>query len=224
MPRKSIPVDQDELAYLRSLNPAYDAVSDHLSDLIEVRVLEIPLPVAFSVAFVQLFMGDQPNYALRGGQYGASRSNWTYHTALAISQASKLMDLTCKFETLGKRDAVIETKTEPPEVVLIAEWEWTSEDIFGSGKELEKLHISCRQNSGAAAFLLTYSTDSKYPDLLRRVTEYWIKAPRRKRKPPMLYMHTIIYRENGPLREFEQLRTADIDVECVQLWEDQEFA
>jgi hypothetical protein len=140
-----------------------------------------------------------------------------------MAQASKLMNRTCKFETLGKRDAVIETADEPPKVVVVAEWEWTAEDVFGKGMELEKLRASCRDHPHAAAFLLTYATEASYPDFLQRVTNYWINTPRRRRKTPLLYLHTIIYREAGAFREFERLRTADIDAECIQLWIDQEF-
>lgn len=217
--------DQDDLdaQILRKRHPAYEAVSRSLAGLADVEVLPIPIAYAFSVAFIQLFLADQPNYELARGVYGASRSNWTYHTALAIAQASKLMNLTCKFETQGKRDALIETRDERPEVVLVAEWEWEAEDVFGKGKELEKLRATCRGCDGASAFLLTYCTEARYPEYLRQVTDYWINTPRRQRNAPMLLLHTILYRPQGTLREFDRLRTADIDAEGVRLWEDQPF-
>jgi len=185
--------------------------------------MEMPIAMAFSVAFVRHFLADQPNYRLAKGQYGASRSNWTYHTALAIAQAAKLMDLVCRFETSGKRDAVIETRDDPPDVVVVAEWEWDGDDVFGAGKELEKLRQSCRGNRWAQAFLLTYCTESTYPDFLQRVAEYWIGVTPRRRSIPVLYLHAVIYEEQGNIREFQRLRTATIDGECVEMWMDELF-
>jgi hypothetical protein len=85
-----------------------DAVTDHdwiqskLSYLTEVSSWNIDLNFIFSVVFVEMFVSDTPNYELTTGQIGATRSNWTYHTAMAIAQTCKMSNLTCKFETVGK--------------------------------------------------------------------------------------------------------------------------
>jgi hypothetical protein len=209
--------------YLRRWFPSLDDAIAQLGGFVDVEFLDVSTAHAFSAAFVQSFMAEQPNYKFNDGTYGASRSNWTYHIAGSISQVSKLMELTCKFETLGKRDAIIETKNDPTEVVLVAEWEWDGEDVFGKAKELEKLWTTCREHPEAGGFLLTYCTAANYVNYLKRITEYWLNAARRRSKTPVLYLHTIIYRDDGAIREFEILRTADIDADLVRLWPDKPF-
>lgn len=203
---------------LREFFPAYSAVKARLAGLAPAETLMVDPAMAFSIIFTQLFLADQPNYKMTDGSSGASRTNWTYHTALAIAESAKVMNFVCKFETLGKRDAVIETKNDPPFVLLVAEWEWDTEDVFGKGKELEKLWKTCRECPDAVAMLLTYCTEPRYPDYLRKVANYWIGT--RKRHLSDLYLHAIIYNEAGAFREFKRLRTALIGDEGVQLWGD----
>ena len=109
-------------------------IKSRLSSLVEVSNFDVDIYLAFSLTFARIFVADTPNYQLGNGTVGATRSNWTYHTAFAFAQTSKMFDLICKFECYGKRDAVIETKEENPEALLFAEWEWDYEDIFGKGK------------------------------------------------------------------------------------------
>lgn len=128
-----------------------------LSYLTKTSYFEFSPAETFSIIFRQAFWSDPPNYRLTDGNYGATRSSWTYHTAVAMSEASKVSYLDCKFEALGRRDAVIETRDEEnPEIILVAEWEWDYNDIFGKGKELEKLKNTCKLHKSADAFLLTY--------------------------------------------------------------------
>jgi hypothetical protein len=218
------PQSEADEAEEAALFPAYRAVQAMLGTRFHVEKVGFPLPDIFSIAFVRLFLGDCPNYQQPDGSYGASRSNWTYHTALAMAQAAKLLKWTCKFETLGKRDAILETQEDdPPVTVLVAEWEWDSNDIFGPGKELDKLQHTCREHKGAAAFLLTYCAEAQYPDFLQRVADQWCPASGRRRATAGLYLHTIIYTEQGTFRKFERLRTATIQPGRLELWCDEVF-
>jgi hypothetical protein len=217
------PQSKADAAEEATLFPAYQAVQARLGAHFAIEKVGFSLFDVFSIAFVRLFLADCPNYQQADGSYGASRSNWTYHTALAMAQAAKLLKWTCKFETLGKRDAILETQEDdPPVTVLVAEWEWDANDIFGKGKELDKLKTSCRDYPGAAAFLLTYCTEAHYPDFLGRVAEQWCPASGR-RAAAGLYLHTIVYTEQRAFRKFERLRTATIQPGQIELWCDETF-
>ena len=188
----------------------FKLLEEKLKDLVEVIPYDIDIYFAFSLTFARIFLGDTPNYKLKNGTIGATRSCWTYHTAFAIAQTCKMFNLLCKFESHGKRDAVIETNDDEPEILLFAEWEWDYEDIFGKGKELEKLKISCKETKTAEAFLLVYCPNHKYPDYLYRIAEYWINAFKKTKNAPSLFVHTIIFEETKTAREFEKLNTVVI--------------
>lgn len=188
----------------------FNLLEEKLKDLVEVIPYDIDIYFAFSLTFARIFLGDTPNYKLKNGTIGATRSSWTYHTAFAIAQTCKMFNLLCKFESHGKRDAVIETNDDEPEILLFAEWEWDYEDIFGKGKELEKLKISCKETKTAEAFLLVYCPNHKYPDYLYRIAEYWINAFKKTKNAPSLFVHTIIFGETKTAREFEKLNTVVI--------------
>ncbi len=198
----------------------YDRIQARLNHLAKVEQRDFDITVIFSVLFVELFWNEKPNYELKPGVYGATRSNWTYHTAGAISQTCKIMDLTCKFEAFGKRDAVIETKGETSGVILIAEWEWDYDDIFGTGKELYKLKASCKKHETANAFLLIYCPNSKYLSHLEKIAEEWIGDTTKAELEPTLFLHTIIFEQKGSIREFQRLKTVTIHTSGIDVWSD----
>lgn len=203
--------------------PEYKDIKENLANLTKVIEFDINPKFSFSVTFAQLFMCDLPNYKLTEENYGATRSSWTYHTAITMAQTCKMFELDCKFEANGRRDAVIETRDDSPENFLFAEWEWDYQDIFGSGKELEKLSKSCRASKTADAFLLTYCPKTKYVNFLQKVSSYWLKSISRIKIPPTLFLHTIICEEKGGTRFFERLRTVDIHPTVINVWTDKYF-
>lgn len=198
----------------------YDRIEAKLNHLAEVSHLEFDITTTFSQLFVELFRIETPNYELSPGIFGATRSNWTYHTAIAIAQACKILELNCRFEAHGKRDAIIETKEQSAEIVLAAEWEWDYEDIFGKGKELDKLKVTCKTNPTANAFLLVYCPNSKYLDYLERIAEDWIQDPAMDEQAPTLFLHTVIFEERGTVREFQLLKTVMIHTSGILVWTD----
>jgi len=103
----------------------------------------------------------------------------------------------------GKRDAIIETQDPVPVILLAAEWEWDYDDIFGPGKELDKLRITCQNNPSANAFLLIYCPRERYLDHLDKIAEFWIGETRTEEQPPSLFLHTVIFEENNNTRESE---------------------
>lgn len=197
----------------------HDQIEAKLKHLAEVRQLNFNIHFIFSVLFVEIFWNDTPSYELSPGVFGATRSNWTYHTAGAISQTCKILDLTCKFEALGKRDAIIETK-EQAEIILAAEWEWDYNDIFGAGKELEKLRKTCQKNPTSDAFLLIYCPITKYLNHLEKISEYWINETKTDGQAPTLFLHTVIFEEKGNSREFLRLKTVMIHSTGIDVWSD----
>lgn len=198
----------------------HDKIEAKLKHLTEVRQLPFDITFIFSVLFAEIFWNDTPSYELSPGVFGATRSNWTYHTAGAISQTCKILNLTCKFEALGKRDAIIETKEQPPEIILAAEWEWDYDDIFGKGKELEKLKDTCQKNPTANAFLLIYCPIKKYLNHLEKISEYWISETKTDEQAPTLFLHTVIFDEKGNTREFQRLKTVMIHSTGIDVWSD----
>lgn len=203
--------------------PVLEIIKQRLGTLAPVESTEIDLAFAFSVSFVQIFLRDTPNYELSKGIYGATRSNWTYHTAMAIAQTCRMLDLTCKFEALGKRDAVIETKDEIPEIVLVAEWEWDYKDVFGKGKELDKLQRSCKEWKSAHGFLLVYCPAEDYADYLQKIAEDWIRSVKSQKHPPTLFLHTVIFEDKVGVREFIRLRTVELNPKAINVWNDRYF-
>ena len=188
----------------------FDDVKNKIEYLANVSLIDLGEALTFSVIFAEFFRNDMPNYELFPTVFGATRSNWTYHTAGVISQICKILDFTCKFEALGKRDAVIETKGENPEVILIAEWEWDYNSIFGEKNELEKLKKSCQENSSANAFLLTYCPNLKYLDYLEQIAKFWISKTKSEDNAPTLFLHVIIFEEKANYREFQTLKSIAI--------------
>lgn len=200
--------------------PDYELICSKLSNITEVGQLNIHLAYAFSVAFVHILTSDLRNSASYLGTYTASRSNWTYHVAGAISQACKMLDLSCRFEALGKRDAIIETRDEEPVTVLAAEWEWDYADVFGKGKELDKLIETCREYKDAEAFLLTFCPLMSYPDYLQNICSAWLTATKSMKSPPPLFFHAVIFEDVGRVRDFLKIKTVEIDSNHVTVWND----
>ncbi len=204
--------------------PEYKHIRSKLSYLTAINQSNFDITLVFSILFREIFWNDTPNYELSAGNFGATRSNWTYHTAMAVAQTCKIMDLTCKFEALGKRDAIIETRNEVPEIILIAEWEWDYEDIFGKGKELEKLKASCKASETADGLLLIYCPESEYLNLLQGITKDWIGATKKIENPPSLFLHTILFKERVSYREFSKLATVEINPSHIKVWNELGYA
>lgn len=218
-PKKSVTLKPPTNIEL-DLIPKFDEIQARLKRLSDVGEMFIDLTVRFSVIFVEMFWNEKPNYELKPNVFGATRSNWTYHTAIAFAQTCKIMDFTCKFETEGKRDALIQTKDSPPEILLIAEWEWDYDDIFGERKELEKLKISCKKYETANAFLLTYCPASKYLSYLEKIAKEWIGDTTISELGPTLFLHTIIFQEKSNYREFKSIKTVMIHPSGIDIWND----
>lgn len=175
---------------------------------------------AFCMTFARFFAHEVPNFNLGNGFNGATRSNWTYHTSHAMAKTATIFEFDCKFECNGKRDAVIETRDEDPEILLFAEWEWDYHDVFGKGKELEKLRDSCRATDTADAFLLVYSPIADYPKYLFDIVTYWQKAFSRKKTPPALFINTIVFNPNSSWRDILSLNSLMVHDSNVQIMSD----
>ena len=144
--------------------------------------------------FSETFANDIPGY-VESSEFVQliTRSNWTYHTAFSIKKTAQIMYLNCVFETQGRLDGVIQTYEDEPKIILMAEWEWECQSVFGKEKELEKLWNGTSNVKNANAFLITYCADSEYQEFVRKVVEYWQgKDSTRKRNYPILYLTTAI--------------------------------
>ena len=198
----------------------FDQIKSRLDRFATISRFSLDLGSQFSILFTTFFWNETPHYELSPGVFGATRSNWTYHTALAISQTCRTLNFTCKFEAFGKRDAIIESQGEVPVMILAAEWEWDYDDIFGTGKELDKLRITCQNNPSANAFLLIYCPRERYLDHLEKIVEFWITETRNEEQPLSLFLHTVIFEENKNTRQFLRLARVEIGSTGIIIWDD----
>ena len=178
----------------------------------------------FVTIFLEIFVSNAPSYPLEQNQFGANRSNWTYHTAFTIKKTCEILSLNCKFETEGRLDAVIEAFDQEGNSICVffAEWEWDYLDIFGKGKELEKLWEGTHKLQYANALMFTYCPIDKYFDFLKQVTEYWQQKIDKMQDYPRLFLVTVLH-SGTSFREFQNVRTVEIDAEQINLWYDLEF-
>jgi len=198
------------------MDSVLDQIQQKLSSIAKFEDLRLDND-AFNLTFARIFAIDLPEYALGKGMYGASRSNWTYHTASAMGQTAKVFGYTCKFETAGKRDAVFETRDDPPRPVIVAEWEWDYLDIFGPKKELEKLRDTCKACPEMDALLLVYCPMVEVPDYLYRITQFWQENFTGSAEQPMLYIHTVVFELDGTSRTLIELVTIAVAADHVWL-------
>jgi hypothetical protein len=172
----------------------------------------------FLYIFLANFVYDQPQHKFENGNYGAQRSNWTYHTAVSMLNAAKSFNLNCIFETQGKRDAIIQTKDDKPQTIIYAEWEWNHNDVFGKGKELEKLLKSVIKDKNASAFLFTYVPFEEYAEFCDKIIIYW--QSKSKGKNYHLALSTVITQKHNKNNMFKCLRTVHIFDTEVAFWKD----
>lgn len=152
-----------------------------------------------------------------------NRSNWTQHTSFAIMAAAKSLFLCCTFEVMGRLDAVIETTSENPDVILLAEWESNPHSVFGVNNELEKLWVGTNQHKVADAFLFTYCAHDNLMDFVKKVVEFWQGNKTTRAIGPTLFLTAVVYQRTQATEKFIFLRTLEIDSEKVSLWHDISF-
>lgn len=185
-----------------------------LSLLTKTKIKSFTLSSTFTFIFMQYFWNKLPVYS----ETVLNQSNWTYHTAFSIKRAAELLNLDCVFETMGRLDAIIQIPDDPPETILFAEWEAKYEDVFGTGKELEKLWKGTTSNQGTNALLVTYCPLENYGGFLREVTKYWQNEDKRRKKRPVLFLVTILYQVTKNLHVFHTISGTEIHKEGVKIW------
>jgi hypothetical protein len=201
------------------INKHLKEVQQKLKDTSAVSSATHVLSELFALVFRERFVASGPAGKFEREEYVASRSNWTYYTALSVHAAAQALNLSCRFEVLGRLDAVIETREAKPQVILLAEWESDYRDLFGKGKELSKLLGGVKAHKGADALLFTYCPENQYLDFAKAVVEYWQgKLPARSHA--VLYSLTFLYEQKRPLHFFQCLRTMQVPRREVLLWDD----
>jgi hypothetical protein len=152
-----------------SLDRIYQEAVMHLKKVTNVHILAHHYSEVFINLFRQHFLnGSNWLYHENGN---ISRSNWTYHSASSLMLTCRDMNYKIQFEFSGRHDACVRDRLGS--IILYAEWEWVSADIFGNGKELNKLIRSVQKDIYANALLLTYVEDKEYKHFLKRVYDEW---------------------------------------------------
>ncbi len=204
---------------LEEFNEAFSKRRENLKDVTSAMPTIYTLAEVFNQIFCEMLLSEPPEHQFEDELQGASRSNWTYHTAFAIKRTAQTMQLSCRFETRGRLDAVIETYEEKPSVVLLAEWEWDHKSIFGKGKELEKLWKGTSNLQNANALLFTYCPTNEIDDFEKAVIEYWQKqASRRGKGYPILYLNTAVYKIDSSIEVIQSFDTIEVHAEGIKVW------
>lgn len=107
---------------------------------------------------------------------GARRSDWTIHTGIVVRNIADLMGFVTRFETGGKKDAVLRG-IEGDEIAI--EWEWS--DVLGEkANELKKLKDHSVRPKGKErlkyAVLITYTHTYNIDRVYKRVKDEWKDA------------------------------------------------
>ena len=172
----------------------------------------------FNLIFREYFIGNIPSFIQPDGSFGASRSNWTYHTAFAMKEAANIMGYDCKFEVNGKRDGIIVSRTKKPEELIVAEWEWDQADVFGKGKELDKLWESTKKSKTAEAMLFTYCQKHQLNEFTDKICQFW-KSKAKNIEDPGLYLHLIVH-ESAINRKILYYRLLFLLANKIAIWPD----
>jgi len=208
---------------VKEFDKALSQLKASLRDITSVEATIHPAAEVFTLIFCEAFASDQLEHQLENERLGATRSNWTYHTAFAIKRTAQIMGLSCRFEAMGRLDAVIETVEEKPRIAILAEWEWDYQDIFDKGKELEKLWKGTSGLKYGNALLFTYCPLNEYEDFVKSVIEYWQGRAVKKKNPPLLFLPVVVFKGDS-FREFQFMRIVEIHPRKVKLWNDVYFS
>lgn len=206
---------------IETLTPSLINTFKTLKNVMSVDFLLNTPASIFAVIFREVFLNTDSDYQLSDGTFGASRANWTYTIAYSFLTTAKIMGYDCIFETEGKRDAVVRRK-DLSETILFSEWEWDYKDVFGKGKEIDKLIKSVKKDKAANGFLFTYVPQQEYVDYLKKVADYWQKKNNKYEDPPLIFMTALFDHAKG-MRNITILRTCTIYNDNIVFWEDKEF-
>lgn len=179
--------------------------------------------LAFSTSFARTFVADIQNNISQNSSPAMTQNGWTYTTAAAISETAKMLGLMCTFRGDGNGDAVIRTDHASSSPMIVANWEWECDRVFDAGKALDDLRRTCRDEASGGAFLLTFCTDENYADHVQNAGEKWFTAIDDPKKQQSLFLHTIIFEQEGETRKFERLATAKIDADSSTIVSDLPF-
>lgn len=177
-----------------------------------------------SEAFIRLFRENFQDIPLTPAlSTSLNKSNQTHHIYYAIRTTAKAMYLSCTFETMGRQDAVFETTSDYPGVILVAEWESNAFSVFGPGNELEKLWLAVDNQKYADAFLFTYCPISRLSEFIIRTVDFWQSNTTLREMFPKLFLTVIATRKKMGNDQFVFMRTLEIDSDIVGLWHDLGF-
>jgi len=140
-----------------------------------------------------------------------------------MREVSRCFNFACRFEATGRYDAIVEAVEIGERVpVLVAEWEWDFEDIFGDGKEVEKL-VRAAQEHGSTAdcMLISYFPENKFAELTARVITKWRKQG--AKRISSLFLVAVVYRGSST-REPKSIRVVEVNQRGTTLWPDLNFS
>ncbi|GAP16643.1 hypothetical protein [Levilinea saccharolytica] len=213
-----MPDDVTLKEYDRPLPVNVEKVQEALKDKCKVVGVRHRLSENFVLLFLHYFAETPLN-----SNESINRSNWTHHVYFSIRSAAKTLYLGCTFETMGRLDAVIDSLSVFPGVILVAEWESDPSSIFDKDKELEKLWNGVQQNPESDGFLLTYCSVDKLNDFIRTVTQYWQSQINTRENPPSLFLVVIAYEQEKRSQRFIFVRSMEISLSTLFLWHDFSF-
>jgi hypothetical protein len=216
--------------------PDYSELAAKLGLLAPIEPLDWPPATAFAMVFAQMYAAMQPMAAPSPAPAPAQAAaaayppvlspGWAYHVALAMAQAAQLLGLHCTFADSPRGHdhqagaAVLETRSAPSRRLLAAEWSDQFNEVFGRGKELERLSAHCHASTCADGLLVCACRPEVYTVFATNVTETWLQLTRTRASAPRLYLQTVL----APLPLLAEapalLRPLAIHPARIQLWPD----
>jgi hypothetical protein len=215
--RKEAPEDSVRLQLIGESGQELDNLSDRLRKITQVKTLFRSRTQLFTLVFRELLVSDWLRFDRR------SRSDWTQSIAFAMRRASDVFLLSCRFEAMGKLDAVIEGRhQERSHVVLLAEWEWDCWSVFGESQELEKLWNGVAEQDAADALLFTYCPSHRYHDLVADVVKFCQnRAAKNQGSSPVLYLMVAVYEKSASVETMVRfIRSVEVHAREIRVWRD----
>jgi len=155
-------------------------------------------PEDFAALFQYLWYRDFPIDEI---SIGAHRADWTHHIGIVVHNIANLFGFVARFETGGKTDAVLRSR-DGDEIAL--EWEWgdVQSELNGLRSYRAWHPPEVSEKTIKYAVLITYESESKPRDVLKKVEEEWRKEPR----PPYPLLFVLVSFRDVKRKEFSSKR------------------
>lgn len=124
----------------------------------------------FATLFQYFWHRDFP---IDAAAVGARRADWTIHIGLVVRQIADLMGFVARFESRGRKDAVL--RSGDGEEITV-EWEWDAKGVCASEVRKLRSHEPRRKDGAPIRFavLVTYCEPRDVSELRQTIEAAWV--------------------------------------------------